>query len=181
MLKLYDLKITVVNIVIVFLIGGCATGAKNPNSANTFEILFGNNVQNYISRKKIELKQLNTRTSQLDAEIISSLGRIHRIEKKLKYNQSKTLRSSQQLQNLRMEINQQKEKAESSLQRVAELKSQILFLESDFDNIHKNITQIENLKKEVSQLEEENVVLNRAIERNLNLKAEQLFRNDAEM
>ncbi len=168
-------------IVFSFLIG-CSTEAKDPYSANTLEILFGNNVENYLAGRRLELQNLQGQASKLDDDILGKLGELFKIEKELENARLKTGKSDKKLAEFQQEVSRKKAEAEAAFEKTSALKLQIETLQSDqkinATTIERDKSEIAGLKEDLTQLEAENKTLDRAIRRNLNLKAEQLLRND---
>ena len=162
---------------------GCAATAKDPYSANTAEILFGDNVQRYLDGRRLTLQNLKNRVAELDDEILSTLGHLHSLERDLEAAEQRTGASDRELAALQAEVRMQKASAEASFERTNELKAKRDAMEADVaaaqQNQAEDETQIESLQQEVTRLEGDVVVLNRAIERNVNLKAEQFLSGSA--
>ena len=160
---------------------GCSTIAKDPYSANTAEVLFGDNVQRYLAGRRLELEKLQNRIAELDGEILSTLGHLHGLEKDLAAAELRTGTSDRELAALQQEVSAQKALEQESFERAMALEAQRNAMESDVEAAERDQaedeTQVELLKQEVTRLEGEVVVLHRGINRNLSLKAQQYLSN----
>jgi chromosome segregation ATPase len=127
------------------------------------------------------LQNLQNRVAALDGEILTRLGQLHSLERELAAAEARTDASDRELAALQQEVREQKALAEQSFERAMALESERNAIESDIESAQRNQaadeTKIETLKQEVTRLEGDVVVLNRAIERNLNLKAEKYLSN----
>lgn len=159
---------------------GCASGAKTPGQANTAEILFGNNVQQYLAQRQAHLSSLKSKMVSLDESTVELLGNLHAIDQELAAVQSKADDSNAQIDALRAEVETKKRALEQNLARAESLKKQVDMASSETERINLNQkadkARIATLFAEASKLEAHTAVLNRSITRTLNLKAEQLLR-----
>lgn len=160
---------------------GCATGAKSPEKANIAEILFGNNVQQYLAYRKKHLDSLQKKVMNLDEQTIELLGELHSLEARLLTLIPKTNISNAQLDELRDEVGAKKKELEQNLTRTESLKQQVISVSSNLYTAQQNHKadkeQLKALETAASELQEQTAILNRSVTRTLNLKTEQLLRN----
>ena len=171
-------------LLIVLIMTACATGAKSPQEANTAEILFGDNVQQYLAARRAKLQGLHNRATDLDQQILLKLGQLHRLERDLEATRTTTSKSDQERIQLMQEVAVQKSKAEKAFNLSSVLKAQSESMQKEDklarENRAPDQARIKSLDQDIADLEAKVVVLDRAIERNLKLKAEQYYRdNDA--
>ena len=170
----------IILLVVLLYLAGCETNPKAPEDASTTDILFGNGVEKYLAYKRIQLQKLQNRVNILDEDIVTKLGQLYSIEKKLNKVQNKIETSNYDIATLLKEVQKQKTLAETTLSKLSSMQEKVTSLEAKINKNRqfqeRDRKQIEELNKEILVLEEHNRIIDRAIVRSLNLKAEQLFK-----
>ncbi len=156
---------------IFILLSACSSAPKSPDSANMFEILFGNNVELYLANKKTELQQLENRTLELGNNVLFQLMQLQRQEMLLEVANLKTEHSKQKLSRLQQEIRKKRLKTEQTYRKVINLKRKIKEFESYWVEDIKSLNNaMVTLKAEIVRLENEQLALGWSIENSLKLQ-----------
>ena len=165
---------------LAFIVCSCAAGPRSPYKANTFEVLVGDNVQRYLADRQMKLRALRSRAATLDDDILQNLGRLHDLERQLKNVRDQAYLSDRDLAALRMEVAEQKNRAHAAFETVLSIANQVKETEVDIqtaqEDRERDEKRISSLRESIDVLEQKNIVLEQAIKRSLNLKAEQLLR-----
>lgn len=167
-------------LLVVVVLAGCSTAAKSSYTANTAELLFGNNVQRYLEGRRKVLNDLNAKITSLDDQLLERLGSLHSLEKKLSDTRNTVNASNRDVNDLKRQLSEKRREAEIAYAQTNQLKEEADRLKEQErlarENQAKDKAEIDDLNKAITELEGEVIVMNRAIDRNLNLKAEQLLR-----
>ena len=153
------------------ILSACSSTPKSPDSANMFEILFGDNVELYLADKKTELQQLENRTLELGNKVLSSLMQLQRQEMQLEVAKLKTEHSEQELSLLQQEIRKKRIKTEKTYRKVINLKRKIKEFESYWEEDIKSLNSaMANLRAEIVRLENDQLALAWSIENSMKLQ-----------
>ena len=175
------LGIAVVTATVWVLLSGCvSTGAKAPGEASTAEILFGDNVQQYLAQRREHLDSLKHKMVSLDEETLEMLGSLHALDAQLAAVKPGAEKSRAEIAALRKDVESRKRELESNMAKAQRLKQRVDTVSANIEQVKQNQVadkqQISELDAEAEELEAQTAIINRSINRTLNLKAEQLLR-----
>lgn len=170
-------------LLLLIILSGCAsTTPKDAYSASTVDILFTDSVQKYLANRRLQLEQLQFRSAELDDKLLMKIGELRALEQELNSARTRTGISDRELSELQSQVAAKKAEAEKTFQKstalqiqMGEMKQQQIATEEEQKA---DVARINELNQEIATLEQEEVILDRAIERNLNLKAEQILRSN---
>ena len=158
----------------------CRAQAGNPRTAGTLDVLFSGDSEKYLAAKRAELARLQGQISQLDDRLLSRLGELHAEEMRLQKARGSASTAESRRQAAEQEVRALKQQAERAHQQTAELKGRAdglkLAAKASAQEAKAEEEKVSALKSDVQRLEDENRVLDRAINRTLKSKAEQNLR-----
>lgn len=176
------MRTTAFNAILILLIfashlSGCSSTAVHPDNATTFDILFTDNVQQYLEERDRYLRDLQMRAGRLDDQILSSLTKLHAVKKQREDARKKRSESATELSALRKDMAQQQRNLERLMQENHRLQGEIEQTQKQRtaarQNQERDKEKLRRLSEDAQQLEEEVSVLDGAVQRNLRLRAEQ--------
>jgi chromosome segregation ATPase len=162
-------------------LAGCTTVQTDPRKVSTADLLWGHGrLEAHVASRTAHLAQLKSRAEELEQQVIVQLGRLHRAQQDLAAPSATEAASRARRNELMQQLQSQKAKAESILNRslganrtIEKLKNEKITLD---EKIRTDLAATDAATQAVKELEEENKVLDQAIVRTLQLKTEQLLR-----
>jgi chromosome segregation ATPase len=170
----------VMGVLSLCLVDVCSAQAGNPRTAGTLDILFSGDSDKYLAGKRAELARLQDQLSALDDRLLSRLGELHAEEARLQKVRGSNAQAENERKGAEDEVRALKQQAERAYQQTAALKGRAdglkLAAKASAQEARAEEEKVSALKSDVQRLEDENRILDRAINRTLKSKAEQNLR-----
>lgn len=155
----------------------CFAQAGNPRTAGTLDILFSGDSEKFLAAKRAELVRLQRQIAVLDDQLLSRLGELHAEEVRLQKARGSASVAENNRKQAEQEVRALKQQAERAYQQTTALKGRAdglkLAAKASAQEAKAEEEKVAALKVDVQRLEDENRVLDRAINRTLKSKAEQ--------
>lgn len=172
-----------ITLFIFFMCSHAMSGVASYENPSTWDLLFRyDDLKSYLQARRAELQYLNKKLTDLDDNVLEKIGKLRRAQKELKQQQQITGTSNENRQKAIDELEALQRQADNSFTQIMAAKGQQEKLQDQSiayeSQVEKDQNEINELKQDVTQLEKEVVVLDKAVDRTLKLKNEQILRQE---
>nr|WP_281722625.1 hypothetical protein [Nitrosomonas nitrosa] len=162
---------------VVLLLSGCAaTKETNPSKVNWYDLTIGSDrLEEYIKSRKQELARLEQQSSVLEQRLVQKKIQLQELGTRLQSAEQDSSRSTKELTDLNQEIAIKKAELESVLSRLNQMKAEERQLKENLAHLTGKKREVDErlvrYELEIEQLESEVVLLEKAIDRILLVRA----------